>query len=31
MKACVFGGNMSILVNGSPMKEISIQRGFETR
>jgi hypothetical protein len=29
MKACVFGGNMSILVNGSPTEEISIQRGLK--
>lgn len=26
MKACVFGSNMSILVNGTPTEEISIQR-----
>jgi len=29
IKACVFGGNMSILVNGSPTKEISVQRGLK--
>ena len=29
MKACVCGGRMSILVNGSPTKEISIQRGLK--
>ncbi|RHN54844.1 putative RNA-directed DNA polymerase [Medicago truncatula] len=29
MKACVFGGNMSILVNGSPTEEISIERGLK--
>jgi hypothetical protein len=29
MKACVFGGSMSILVNGSPMEEISIHRGLK--
>jgi len=29
MKACVFGGSMSILVNGSPTEEISIQRGLK--
>jgi len=29
MKACVCGGSMSILVNGSPTKEINIQRGLK--
>jgi len=29
MKACVFGGNMSILVNGSPAEEICVQRGLK--
>ena len=29
MKACVFGGSMSILVNGSPTEEIDIQRGLK--
>jgi len=29
MKACVCGGSMSILVNGSPTEEISIQRGLK--
>lgn len=29
MKVCVFGGNMSILINGSPVKEICIQRGLK--
>ena len=29
MKACVFGGTMSILVNGSPTKEINIHRGLK--
>jgi len=29
MKVCVFGGSMSILVNGSPTKEINIQRGLK--
>jgi hypothetical protein len=29
MKACVFGGNMSILVNGNPPEEICIQRGLK--
>lgn len=28
MKVCVFGGTMSILVNGSPMEEINIQKGL---
>ncbi|MCI15293.1 RNA-directed DNA polymerase (Reverse transcriptase) [Trifolium medium] len=27
--ACVFSGNMSILVNGSPTEEINIQRGLK--
>lgn len=29
MNACVFGGRMSILVNGSPTEEIDIQRGLK--
>jgi hypothetical protein len=29
MKACVFGGNMSILVNGSPTEKINVQRGLK--
>jgi hypothetical protein len=29
MKACVCSGNMSVLVNGSPTEEISIQRGLK--
>jgi hypothetical protein len=29
MKACVFGGSMCILVNGSPAKEICIQKGLK--
>jgi len=29
MKACVFGGSMSILVNGSPTEEICIHRGLK--
>jgi len=29
MKACVYGGSMSILVNGSPSKEINIQRNLK--
>jgi len=29
MKACVFGGNMPILVNGSPTEEICIERGLK--
>jgi len=29
MRACVFGGNMSILVNGSPTEEINVQRGLK--
>jgi hypothetical protein len=29
MKACVCAGNMSVLVNGSPMGEISIKRGLK--
>jgi len=29
MKAFVFGGNMSILVNGSPTEEISVQKGLK--
>jgi hypothetical protein len=29
MRACVFGGSMSVLVNGSPTEEIDIQRGLK--
>jgi hypothetical protein len=29
MRACVFGGNLSVLVNGSPTREINIQRGLK--
>ncbi|MCH83420.1 LINE-1 reverse transcriptase like, partial [Trifolium medium] len=29
MRACVFGGNLSMLVNGSPTREINIQRGLK--
>ncbi|CAJ2628200.1 unnamed protein product [Trifolium pratense] len=29
MKACVFGGNLSVLVNGCPTGEINIQRGLK--
>jgi hypothetical protein len=29
IKACVFGENLSVLVNGSPTREISIQRGLK--
>jgi len=29
MKVCVFGGNMSILINGSPTEKICIQRGLK--
>lgn len=29
MKACVCGGSMSVLVNGSPTEEINIQRGLK--
>jgi len=29
MKACVFGGSMSILVNGCPTEEIDIKRGLK--
>ncbi|WJX57524.1 hypothetical protein P8452_43075 [Trifolium repens] len=29
MKACVFAGNLSVLVNGSPTSEINIQRGLK--
>ncbi|GAU34179.1 hypothetical protein TSUD_162800 [Trifolium subterraneum] len=29
MKACIFGGNLSVLVNGCPMGEINIQRGLK--
>ena len=29
MKAYMFEGNMSILVNGSPTKETNIQRGLK--
>jgi hypothetical protein len=29
MKACVFGGNLSVLVNGCPTGQIDIQRGLK--
>ncbi|MCH85394.1 LINE-1 reverse transcriptase like [Trifolium medium] len=29
IRACVFAGNMSVLVNGSAMEEINIQRGLK--
>ncbi|WJX96923.1 hypothetical protein P8452_78057 [Trifolium repens] len=29
MKGCVYGGNVSVLVNGCPTKEISIKRGLK--
>jgi hypothetical protein len=29
VKACVFGGNLSVLVNGCPTGEINIQRGIK--
>ncbi|MCI14830.1 LINE-1 reverse transcriptase like, partial [Trifolium medium] len=29
IKACVFAGNLSVLVNGSPTSEINIQRGLK--
>jgi len=29
MKVCACGGNMFILVNGSPTEEINIQRGLK--
>jgi hypothetical protein len=29
MKVCVFAGNLSVLVNGSPTGEINIQRGLK--
>jgi hypothetical protein len=29
MRACVFAGSMSILVNGSPTREINIQKGLK--
>ena len=29
MKVCVFGGSMSILVNGTPIEEIAIQKGLK--
>jgi hypothetical protein len=29
IKACVFGGSLSVLVNGSPTNEINIQRGLK--
>lgn len=29
MKACVFGDNVPILLIGSPIKEINIQRGLK--
>jgi hypothetical protein len=29
IRACVFSGNLSVLVNGSPTEEINIQRGLK--
>jgi hypothetical protein len=29
IKACVFAGNLSVLVNGSPTPEVNIQRGLK--
>lgn len=29
MKACVFGGNLRVLVNGWPTQEINIQRDLK--
>jgi hypothetical protein len=29
IKACIFAGNLSVLVNGSPSSEINIQRGLK--
>jgi exonuclease III len=29
IRACVFGGNLSVLVNGCPTREINIQRGLK--
>jgi hypothetical protein len=29
IRACIFAGNLSVLVNGSPTSEISIQRGLK--
>jgi hypothetical protein len=29
IRACVFAGNMSVLINGSPSEEINIQRGLK--
>jgi hypothetical protein len=29
IRACVFSGNLSVLVNGSPTSEINIQRGLK--
>ncbi|CAJ2663797.1 unnamed protein product [Trifolium pratense] len=29
IQACIFGGNLSVLVNGSPTGEINIQRGLK--
>jgi hypothetical protein len=29
IKACVFGGSLSLLVNGSPSRKINIQRGLK--
>jgi hypothetical protein len=29
IRACVFAGNLSVLVNGSPTKEFNIQRGLK--
>jgi hypothetical protein len=31
IRACIFGGNLSVLVNGSPTREINIQTGAKTR
>ncbi|WJX49459.1 hypothetical protein P8452_35893 [Trifolium repens] len=29
IRACIFGGNLSVLVNGSPTREINIHRGLK--
>lgn len=29
MRACVFSGNLSVLVNGSPTEEVNIKRGLK--
>jgi hypothetical protein len=29
IRACVFGGNLSVLVNGSPTREVNIHRGLK--